>query len=321
MKALITGGTGFIGSHLVECLIKKGFEVTCLVRDKNNLKNLQGINPIRILQADCLNPTDLLKLDDNYDYIFHLAGLTKAPTKNDFFLANVRVTENLISAVLNKSLSLKRFVHISSLSAVGPAQSNVPLTEESKPNPVSDYGISKLKGEELVYGVRDLIPITILRPTIVYGPRDKDFLVFFKLINYKLALYWGNCLYTFIYIDDLINGIIQSALHERAKGEIFFLTDGNIYSNQQVTQAIAKALDKKPYTVRLPSTFMNTIAYVLEKAGNTGIVNPDKIKELKQEKWICYNTKAVKVFGFKPHVDIMEGAQWTANWYKNQKWL
>lgn len=321
MKALVTGGTGFIGSHLVEGLIKEGFEVTCLVRDKDRLKNLQGINPIKLLQGDCLNPTDLLKLDNNYDYIFHLAGLTKAPTKKDFFLANVTATENLISAVLNRSLSLKRFVHIGSLSAVGPAHTNVPLTEDTKPNPVSDYGMSKLKGEELVYGVRDLIPITILRPTVVYGPRDKDFLVFFKLINHKLALHWGDCLYTFIYINDLINGIIQSALHERAKGEIFFITDGNIYSNHQVTYAIAKALDKKPYFVKLPSSFMNAIALILEKIGNIGIVNTDKVKELKQKKWICYNTKAVKLFGFKPKVDLMEGAQWTANWYKNQKWL
>ncbi|HIJ59654.1 MAG TPA: NAD(P)-dependent oxidoreductase, partial [Nitrospirae bacterium] len=213
MKALVTGGTGFIGSHLVERLIREGFEVTCLIRDKGNLKFLKDVRNIRLFKADCLNPEQLRDLDDDYEYVFHLAGLTKANSKEEFFLSNVTVTENLVSAILLKSKSLKRFVHISSLSAVGSANDNIPLTEESLPRPVSNYGLSKLKGEELVYGVRNNIPITILRPTVVYGPRDRDFLVFFKLINHNLAFYWGDCLYTFIYIDDLINGIILSALH------------------------------------------------------------------------------------------------------------
>jgi len=321
MKALVTGGTGFIGSHLVERLIREGFEVTCLIRDKGNLKFLKDVRNIRLFKADCLNPEQLRDLDDDYEYVFHLAGLTKANSKEEFFLSNVTVTENLVSAILLKSKSLKRFVHISSLSAVGSANDNIPLTEESLPRPVSNYGLSKLKGEELVYGVRNNIPITILRPTVVYGPRDRDFLVFFKLINHNLAFYWGDCLYTFIYIDDLINGIILSALHEKTRGGIFFITDGNIYSHSQVAHAISKALDKRPYFIKLPSSLMDSIAYVLERIGNTGIVNSDKIKELKEQRWICYNTKAVNTFGFKPQVDLIKGVEWTANWYKQQKWL
>ncbi len=320
MRALVTGGTGFIGSHLTEALLKQGFEVTCLVRDKTRLRNLKGIN-VALIQADCEAPESLEAIGSDYHYIFHLAGLTKAPSAEAFYSANALAVENLVNVCLKKGIPHKRFVYVSSLAAVGPACDGTPLSECCLPTPVSDYGRSKLKGEQVVYSVKEQIPITIIRPPAVYGPRDRDMYVLFKMIKRGISVYWGECLYSFIYIDDLINGIIQSALHDRAQGEIFFLSDDRIYTHNEVTDAIANAVGRRPLRVRLPSFLMGAIASFLEKAGDTGIINPDKIRELKQEQWICYSKKARELVDFVPKTDLWEGAIWTANWYKQEKWL
>jgi nucleoside-diphosphate-sugar epimerase len=320
MKALVTGGTGFIGSHLTESLLRQGFEVTCLVRDKSRLRNLTGID-VPLIEADCELFDSLEAIGSDYHYIFHLAGLTKAPSAEAFYSANALAVENLVKICLKKGMPLKRFVYVSSLAAVGPSCDGTPLSECCLPRPVSDYGRSKLRGEQVVYSVKEEMPVTIIRPPAVYGPRDRDMYVLFKMIKLGISVYWGRCQYSFIYIDDLINGIIRSALHEKAEGEILFLSDGNIYTNSQVTEAIANAVGCNPVRLRMPRFLMGAIAFALEKAGDTGIVNPDKIRELKQEQWICYNKKACELIGFVPKIDLWEGAQWTANWYRKERWL
>ncbi len=320
MRALITGGTGFIGSHLAEGLIKKGFDVVCLVRDRTNIKYLQGMK-VSLLEGDCENLQSLGVIEDNYDYVFHLAGLTKALNAEAFYSANAKATENLIEVVSKKSGRLRRFVYISSLAAVGPSKKGTPLSEDCEPSPVSDYGKSKLKGEQIVYAKKGALPITIIRPPAVYGPRDRDLLVFFKMIKKGVSFCWGQAHYSFIYIDDLINGIILSTLHDGAKGEIFFLSDGNIYSHEQVADAIAHALGKRPIRVRVPEFLMDLIASFAQRTKGAGIINTDKIRELKERQWICYNKKAVDILGFEPQTDIREGAQWTANWYRQQQWI
>jgi nucleoside-diphosphate-sugar epimerase len=191
MKALVTGATGFIGSHLCEELAKRGYQVTCLVREKSNLKWIENID-LKLIVGDCKSIDSLFHAVTDIDYVFHLAGLTKACSKNDFFCANTEGTENLIKAVAEKNPKIKRFVYLSSLAAAGPSNNGSPLREDAEPRPVSSYGKSKLEGEKAVLKYKDLIPITILRPSAVYGPRDKDLFVFFKMLKKGIFPYWGN---------------------------------------------------------------------------------------------------------------------------------
>lgn len=320
MKALITGATGFIGSHLAEALVRKGFEVSCLVRDPAHLRFLEG-QRVRLVQGDCTDFDSLPDAVKAVDYIFHLAGLTKARCDADYYNANVKGTENIVRATLKHNPYVKRFVCLSSLAAAGPSYDGTPLHESNEPNPVSVYGKTKLEGEKIVVARSKDMPITVIRPPAVYGPRDGDLLVFFKMVKTGVIPYWGKCYYSFLYVEDLIHGIILSALSEKAAGEIFYLSDGNIYSTDDIVGAISDALQKRPLKLHIPKFVMNILGFVAERAKGPGIINSDKIREMKYSHWICDTTKAIDMLRFEPKVKIKEGAQWTADWYRMNHWL
>lgn len=319
MKALITGGTGFIGSHLAEALIKEGFEVYCLVRDLSNKKWLEGIEATCV-QGDCCVKESLEQLRD-FDYIFHLAGLTKASSWEEFYRVNVKGTENIVDFALRNNSKLKRFVLLSSLAAAGPSENGKPKCEDSPATPVSDYGRSKLMAEEVLLRFKDKIPITILRPTAVYGPRDRDFYLFFKMIKAGVIPSFGKSYYSLIYIDDLVRGILLGAFKPDALGKIYFLADGDISTSEKIAAVIAESLQKKPVKIRIPRDLLPFIGRVASKIAKNSIINNDKLLELKYKYWICDISKARSELGFNPKVKIEEGMKWTANWYRLHRWL
>ena len=324
MKALITGASGFIGSHLAEELLKRGYEVACIVRKTSDLKWLSGFD-IKLINGDCSDKYSLDNCVKGYDYVFHLAGLTKTNCKEDFYSVNTKGTENLIEAVVKNNSKVKRFVYLSSLSAFGPkVNANLP-NEKDNPLPVSDYGKSKLRGEKAVLGYSDRIPISILRPSAVYGPRDKEFCLFFKLIKRGIMPYWGDGQTSLIYVDDLINAIILSAEKESAVGKTYFISDGMVYSNNEIINEIASALNVKVFMIKLPKPILVPIGFLSDGIskimGKSTMVNSDKIKELMHTDWICDITKAKDDLCFQPRVGIKKGIKWTADWYKIHKWL
>lgn len=320
MKVLITGATGFIGSHLAEALLKEGAAVTCLVRDTSNIKYLDGLN-VRLIKGDCTEEGSLTDAVRDTDYIFHLAGITKTRSEDESFMVNVKGTENIIKAALKAGTGVKRFVYLSSLAAAGPSCNGQPLKEDCETKPVSIYGKTKLAGEKIVYEHRDRLPVTIIRPPAVYGPRDRDFLVFFKMVKSGLVPYWGKCFYSFLYVEDLINGIILSALSDKTEGEIFFMSDGNVYSTDEIIEAISEAVQKVPAKLNVPKFVMPLLGFASEKFKGVNIINSDKIKEMRHTHWICDNSKAVSKIGFQPKVKMMEGAKWTADWYRIHQWI
>jgi len=320
MKVLVTGATGFIGSFLVEALSKKGYKVTCLVRKTSNLKWLRHFR-LLYLQGD-LDDTDSYagKLGE-FDYIYHLAGLTKADSARDYYHANAECTQKLVSAAAEMNPALKRFLHVSSLAAAGPSIDGTPLIEDTPSCPVSIYGKSKLEGEKAVLSCREMLPITIVRPPAVYGPRDTDFFLVFRAVQNRLFPYWGKSSYSLIYVEDLVQGIILAAEKEEAAGKVYYLADSRIYTNDDILEAMCLTLGRKAFRLRLPRSILPALAVLLQKIQKKGIINPDKIQEIRYPYWTCDPARAMKELGFHTETPLGEGFKKTADWYRKEKWL
>jgi nucleoside-diphosphate-sugar epimerase len=319
MKALVTGATGFIGSHLTEALVRQGFDVTCLIRKNSDLRYFEGLNS-SLITGDCREPESLTEIK-GFDYVFHLAGLTKASSEEEAYFANEKGTENLVNVVMAGNPGLKRFVYISSLAAAGPSRDGRPLTEDMDPDPVSVYGRTKLGGEKFVRSQKGTMPFTIIRPPAIYGPRDKDLLVFFRMIKSGIVPYWGKSFYSFLYVEDLVNGIILSAVKAEGEGEVFYMSDGAIYSTDDIIDSISEAIHCRPVRLKVPKCVIPCIGAIADKIKGCSIINADKMRELRHSHWTCDTGKAVGKLGFAPRVKIREGAKWTSDWYRIHNWL
>ncbi|GLI54038.1 MULTISPECIES: NAD-dependent epimerase/dehydratase family protein [Thermodesulfovibrio] len=320
MKVLITGATGFIGSHLTEALLNENFDVYCIVRNPLKLRFLQGLN-VKIIQGDCSQKETIEKIRWDFDYIFNLSGITKATHPEEFFQSNYLGTKNLVEVVAERNPSLKRFVHVSSLAAVGPCRDGKPVDEKTEPAPISEYGKSKLMGEKAVEFFKDRLPITIIRPPAVYGPRDSDFLTFFKMIKVGVVLYLTEAIYSMIYVNDLVNGIITASKSEKAVGETFFIAESQPYDTHQIVEAISDAVGKRPVKIKIPKGIGMFFIRVFQKFDKKSIINSDKLKELVQPCWVCDTQKAEQLLGFKTKTKLKEGMEWTAKWYRMNQWI
>jgi len=333
-KALVTGANGFVGSHLVEGLLSKGYHVICLVRKTSNLRWLSGLN-VEYVYADISEKESLSREAGSFgknvlndvDFVFHVAGLTKAKSKEEYLKANYEGTKNLIEACVENNQQIKRFVYISSQAAVGPGKDDQPLDETAPCNPVTDYGKSKLEGEKIVLEFSSKLPVTIIRPPAVYGPRDSDILSFFKVANYGFKTFFGKgeSYLSLCYIEDLIDGIILAAESPKATGQIYFIADDQIYSWREAFRIVAKVLNKKTITLKIPKVFLYAIAFVSENVarllGKPTVINMQKVREITQKYWLCDVSKAKKELGFSPQYKLEEGAKKTVRWYKEKGWL
>ena len=332
MKAYVTGGTGFIGSHLVERLVDQGYHVTCLTRKTSNLRWLNHLlaakSPqVELVMGDLHDSGVLAQHVRDADLIFHLAGLTKAPDAATYDRINAEGTKHLIEACLGAQTSLDRFVYCSSLAAVGPSRDATPKTEDMTPQPLTDYGSSKLKGEMIVCEYTDRLPITIIRPPAVYGPRDTDIFLFFQMINRGVIPILGDAdkLLSLVHVKDLVAGIYTAAVSERAIGETYFLTDGDIHTWRGIECVIADTLEKRPFKVKVPFFLLDFISIFTEAAAKvtrqTPTLNRQKVQDLKQRFWICDSTKAQNELGYRPTYFLQKGIQETADWYRANGWL
>lgn len=333
-KALVTGANGFVGSHLVEGLLSKGYHVICLVRKTSNLRWLSGLN-VEYVYADISEKESLSREAGSFgknvlndvDFVFHVAGLTKAKSKEEYLKANYEGTKNLLEAYVENNQQIKRFVYISSQAAVGPGKDDQPLDETAPCNPVTDYGKSKLEGEKIVLEFSSKLPVTIIRPPAVYGPRDSDILSFFKVANYGFKTFFGKgeSYLSLCYIEDLIDGIILAAESPKATGQIYFIADDQIYSWREAFRIVAKVLNKKTITLKIPKVFLYAIAFVSENVarllGKPTVINMQKVREITQKYWLCDVSKAKKELGFSPQYKLEEGAKKTVRWYKEKGWL
>ena len=325
-KALVTGANGFVGSHLVEALFNKGYEVFCLVRKTSNLSFLSGLET-EYRYGDITEVESLRKALEGVDFVFHLAGLTRAKNKEDYYKANAQGTKNLIQTCLEINPHIKKFVYVSSQAAVGPCKDFYPLNEDAKCEPITDYGRSKLQGEKEVLSFKEKFPVTIVRPPAVYGPRDKDILFFFQTVNRGIIPLFGfkESYISLIYVKDLTRGIILTAENQKSSGQIYFIADEKVYSWTEAGKIIQKSLGIRAFKLRIPKFFLFTFASFSEMVshlkGESALVNLQKANELSQRYWLCDISKAKNELGFSPEYDLEKGALETIKWYKENKWL
>ena len=326
VTALVTGSNGFIGSHLVESLLRQGVTVRCMVRKTSRLHWLESL-PVEYVYADLTNPASLTRAVEDADFVYHLGGKTKARTRDEFFKANETGTRFLVKAVLNTNQSLKRFVYVSSQAAGGPSRSLTPRSESESPRPVTWYGQSKLGGEQAVLEAADQIPVTVIRSPSVYGPRDTDVFEVFRAVRWhiKPVLGFQERFASFIYVKDLVRGLELAARHEKAAGEIFYLVSDPVVSWQEMNDRIAEVMNRKAVTVHIPVWIFGLMALSRDiysrTSGKASILNLQKMREFRERFWLCDGSKSRHMLGFRPEYELNRGIRETLDWYYNQGWL
>ena len=325
--SLVTGANGFIGSHLVEALLARGHRVRCLVRKTSDIKWLSGLDT-QLINGSLDDTNSLERACRDCDFVYHLAGAVKAGDPRDFYRHNTDGALNIARAALAVSPGLKRFVFSSSQAAAGPADRlDRPVCETDDCRPISDYGKSKLRAEQELFALSDKLPLTIIRPSSVYGPRDTEVFVYFQWINRNIALLPGlRTRYAhLIYVKDLVAGMLQAAESKKAIGKTYFLAGDRAYSWQEVSGSIAQCLGKSPVHVHLP-LFLARFSAILSEAGAFVAKKPtqfnrQKVREMSQRYWTVSSDAAKRDFGFRCQYDLARGMAETAQWYRDNKWL
>lgn len=295
MKVLVTGATGFVGSNLVKRLQKEGWQLSLLIRPEGDLSNMKSLK----------------KAVGNVDIVFHLAAALPHHLLKDreYWETNVQGTKNLLDAC--KGRKIKRFVHVSTVGIYGA---------------VTAYSKSKKEAEKVVmsYYKKYKIPVTIIRPTIAYGPRDTrpGFLNLFRLINknFFIPIGKGSNFFHTIYIDNLVDALYESAINKNAIGEDFIIGDEPCPKMSQIIKVMYKILKKKVPMFYIP-VFVASCAGLFfdfaKKMGLPSFLPSQRVKFLTEDKRFDI-TKAKKILGWKPKISINEGLKRTFLWYKQE---
>ncbi|WP_462265852.1 NAD-dependent epimerase/dehydratase family protein [Mucilaginibacter sp.] len=325
-RILITGASGFVGYHLITEALKNNLEVYAAIRKSSNVEHLKGLN-IQFTYPDFGNAESLRQefKEKQYDYVIHAAGVTKARSGQEYHHINTVYTRNLAQAAVSINHHFKKMVFISSLAAIGPLHtSNGILTEHTEPKPVTAYGKSKLKAEQELHQTTTL-NYTILRPTAVYGPREKDIFIFIKQIAKGLEPYIGNKAQklSFVYVTDLAKASVTAL--EGGDRKTYNLSDGNFYDRYEMADIAKSILNTKAIKLHLPMGLVKLIASVAQSVSRlknqASALNIEKLKELTAANWNCSIEEAKIDLGFYPQYNLQKGLTETLAWYKANKWL
>ena len=331
MKILITGASGFIGSFIVEEALKRGFETWAAVRKSSSKEWLQD-ERIHFIELNLSSQQQLVEQlrGQDFDYVVHAAGVTKCLNRQDVMRINCEGTKNLCEAILEAGMPLKRFVYLSSLSIFGAIKEQQPyeeIRETDIPQPNTEYGRSKLEAERYLNTLASRIPYIILRPTGVYGPREKDYFVMAKSIKQHsdFAVGYKRQDITFVYVEDVVQAVFL-ALEKGENGRKYFLSDGEVYRSATFSNLIHEELGR-PWWLRItaPVWVLRIITffgeYVGRLTGKVTALNNDKYNILRQRNWRCDIQPARRELGFEPKVKLAEGVKRTIKWYQEHGWL
>lgn len=331
MKILITGASGFIGSFIVEEALSRGFETWAGIRRTSSKRYLQDPR-IHFLELDFSSEDALVEAlrGHDFDYIVHAAGATKCLRKEDFYHINYEGTRHFVDAILKLQMPLRRFIYMSSLSifgAIKEEQSYQDIDEHDTPRPNTAYGESKLKAEHYLDSIGNDFNYVILRPTGVYGPREKDYFLMAKSIKQHVDFSVGfkRQDITFVYVRDVVQAVFL-ALDHGMSGRKYFLSDGDVYQSSTFSDLLHEAMGR-PWWIRIkaPLFLLRLITlcgeYYGRLTGRMSVLNNDKYNILSQRNWRCNIEPACDELGYHPYYKLDRGVRETVAWYQENHWL
>jgi nucleoside-diphosphate-sugar epimerase len=326
MRAVVTGGAGFIGSHLVEALVARGDDVVCVerrgagpgwVRDQRI-----EFAPIGIESGD-----ELRVALRGAEVVFHLAALTEARTPAEFYSVNTEGTHRVLKAAAALGARAPRVILLSSLAALGPCREGEPLSPDSVPCPLSHYGQSKLLAEAMVHAYADRVPATILRFPSVYGPRERAVLKFFQMVQRGVALSIGRWdrEVSMLYVDDAVQALLHAAGEPRAAGRTYCVAHPEPITWARFADAAAAAIGRAPVRLAVPVGLARAVAVAAEAAARVrrraAILNRERMRELTQARWVCDPSRAIAELAFVAEFPVERGAAAAVAWYRKVGWL
>jgi nucleoside-diphosphate-sugar epimerase len=328
MIAVVTGSTGFIGRHLVDALLELGAEVRALVRPETARDRRDP--RIGHWEADLLDDRSVRESPvwTGVTNVFHLAGLTRARTLDQFRGGNVFPTANVLAALAGRGGRPPRVVLVSSQAAAGPSSgADSPVRETDRPLPIEAYGRSKLQAEQAVVRYRDALPITIVRPSSVYGPGDRDFLQLFRQERRRIAVRVvpRDHQLSLVHVRDVVRALILAAERPRAVGRTYFVTHETPVSWGELYDAMDEVVGRKPIPVRLPSPLLRLVArggdLVSAVTGRPLLANRNKAALARPRWWLCDPSRAREDLGWRAEVPLLDGLRDTYTWYVEARWL
>ncbi len=336
MRILVTGASGFIGSFIIEEGLRQGHEMWAGMRRSSSRQYLTD-ERTRFAELD-LSSTERLRsqlsalrqqMGGTWDCIVHAAGATKSLKREGFFRTNTDGTRHLIEALRAEQMLPARFIFVSSLSIFGAIreQDYTPILDTDTPQPNTAYGESKLAAEQYLRQQED-INWVILRPTGVYGPRERDYFLMAKSIKQHVdfAVGYRRQEITFVYVRDVVQAVFLASEHTDVQHQAFFLSDGQSYSSRAFSDLLQREMGA-PWVIHIkaPLWFLRAVCAVngtvMRWLGKLTTLNMDKYHILAQRNWNCDITPARQQLGYEPEWPLERGVPETVAWYKQAGWL
>lgn len=325
MNVFVTGGTGFVGAHLVKALRARGDTVTAMVRRPALAERLGWGPEVRIVRGDLDDQSALRSACAGTDVVYHVAGKIAARNAGEYMATNRDGTANVLEAALGGGT--RRFVLVSSLAVGGPTTPGHPIDEERAPQPVTDYGRSKLAAEVLVRAIPGSLPWTIVRPPVVYGEWDRATLKIFQLARRGVVPLFGDGSQelSVIHAEDLATALIAAGTSPAAAGHVYFAAHPATTTSRQLALAAGRALGKTPRIVPVPPLVARgilwTVGTLAAISGRASVLSPDKGNEYLAPAWICRSDALTRDTGWRAAIDLETGVRRAANWYREVGWL
>lgn len=325
MRAIVTGGAGFVGSHLIEALLSRGADVVCIEPPGSTPGWIDGL-PVGFADCGISDRACLEHVFRRADVIYHVAAVLQARDPAEFDRVNAQGTANVLEAAARQP-KIPRVVFASSIAALGPCRNGERLNGESVPHPLSHYGQSKLAAESVVHAYADRVPTVILRFSSIYGPRERAVLQLFRMVRHGIALTVGGWdrEVSLLYVADAVDALLAAGCAPGAPGHAYCIAHPDAVSWSRFAQCVGSAVGRAPMLLSVPPRAAQVVALAIEGCsrirGCAAILNRDRVREVSQARWVCDPSAAIHEIGFRPLYPAPEGVRATAAWYEKEGWL